>query len=499
MFAQTWRNHWGLTEDPFAHEDADKDPVLARVDSQAVHSAFDRVFGHPSTPGPAIIFGEKGSGKSGLRLSIQRRIAAHNEANPDARIFDVEYSEFDRFLEGFRHNARLSADIRRSGGELVSRFGLADHLDCILSAGTTELVDNVLGSKKKPKGLGRKQKLDLLVLSSIYYLSPEQGTLDTTKRLRTALRYGSSSRGLRTFFTFAAALVGIAVALVPIWNQLEIGPTFEHGKDGLWYGLGAGIIAIAGLFSLWNSSHCRKLATKAIRSVRVLQRDPTALVQTLDSVSRRAREEIVLPVANNEATRFDLLQRFVALLKSLGYQGVYVLVDRVDESTLLGGKEDLTRTFIETMLDHKLLQHPGLALKLFLPVELSKMYLGASPEELKRMRLDKSNTVQELRWTGQELYEVANQRLRAAGANTPDLAAFLGDGLDDEALREALHELGTPRHAFGFLSALFSEYARNLPEQLDEDASEWRVPRAHFDLVRSQWGDRARVLRRALN
>ena len=38
-----------------------------------------------------------------------------------------------------------------------------------------------------------------------------------------------------------------------------------------------------------------------------------------------------------------------------------------------------------------------------------------------------------------------------------------------------------------------------LPEELAPDAPEWGIPRNHFELVRASWGDRARVLRRAMN
>lgn len=47
MFPHTWRQHWSLEEDPFVQEDADRDPILARVPRTAVHSSFDRLFGSP--------------------------------------------------------------------------------------------------------------------------------------------------------------------------------------------------------------------------------------------------------------------------------------------------------------------------------------------------------------------------------------------------------------------------------------------------------------------
>ncbi|MEE2938767.1 MAG: hypothetical protein VX460_00140, partial [Planctomycetota bacterium] len=74
MFPHTWRHHWSLDEDPFVQEDADKDPVLRRVPAEAVHSSFDRLYGSVEAPGPGVVFGEKGSGKSSLRLAMKRRL-----------------------------------------------------------------------------------------------------------------------------------------------------------------------------------------------------------------------------------------------------------------------------------------------------------------------------------------------------------------------------------------------------------------------------------------
>jgi len=150
---------------------ADKDLILTQIEMSAVHSGFDRVFGDPLAPSPGIVFGEKGSGKSGLRLSIQRSVAAYNEQHPTARVLEAEYSEFDGFLESFRQATGLPADTHRSAPELVARFGLADHLDAILSVAVTTLVDGMLSGGKRPKKLSKKRKLDLLLITATYYSS----------------------------------------------------------------------------------------------------------------------------------------------------------------------------------------------------------------------------------------------------------------------------------------------------------------------------------------
>jgi len=143
MFAQTWRSHWGLGEDAFAHEDADKDPVLSRVDAAAVHSAFDRIIGSPESPAPSVVFGEKGSGKSGLRLALQRGLVEHNREHPDERVFSIEYTEFDSFLDQLRQNLKLPGGAK-AAGKAVARFTQADHVDAMLCRGVSSLCETLL-------------------------------------------------------------------------------------------------------------------------------------------------------------------------------------------------------------------------------------------------------------------------------------------------------------------------------------------------------------------
>ena len=85
MFATIWRAHWGLQQDPFAGEDADKDTLLDEVDLSCVHSGFDRLFGSTKSPAPGVVFGEKGSGKSGLRRMMRRKLSKLEEERPEER------------------------------------------------------------------------------------------------------------------------------------------------------------------------------------------------------------------------------------------------------------------------------------------------------------------------------------------------------------------------------------------------------------------------------
>ena len=83
-----------------------------------------------------------------------------------------------------------------------------------------------------------------------------------------------------------------------------------------------------------------------------------------------------------------MLTKFQSILQSLGYQGVFVLVDRVDEPYLINGSADLMRALIWPMLDNKLLKHPGVGIKLMLPSELKYFVEREGRDFAQRARLD---------------------------------------------------------------------------------------------------------------
>ena len=127
MFTQKWREHWGLMDDPFNSEDADKDSILSALDSSVVHWSFDRMYGNPRMAAPAIVFGEKGSGKSGLRLMIRRRLLDWNEKHPDEKVFLIEYIDFNPYLARFRRVIGARADDQRACDRHAGRPARGGH------------------------------------------------------------------------------------------------------------------------------------------------------------------------------------------------------------------------------------------------------------------------------------------------------------------------------------------------------------------------------------
>ena len=496
MFMQKWREYWSLREDPFNCEDADKDMILASLDSSSVHWSFDRLYGNPRVAAPAIVFGEKGSGKSALRLMIKRRVDEFNRKNPEEKVFLFEYIDFNPYMSQFRRSIVARADDSQAAEEVVKRWKIADHLDAVLSLGTTKLANEILELSDPPKKLTRKQKIYFQILISLYYDSDRQTTAETLHKFGWIMKRRTFRMALKWMLVIFLSVLSIGTGLLPhLFDQTP-------GPAKLWYTLGGLGLLGSWTWFIYALTMVRALASWASRSVKILPHNPSNLNRILAGLSTKERKEFVVPRGSEEASRYHLLDRFMDLIEEFGYRGVYILLDRFDEPSLLSVREDLIKDFVKTLLEIKLLQYPRLGLKLFLPIELDEIHRNAGPDDLKRMRLDKSNLIPELKWSGQELYEIANQRMQACqDGSVPggQLADLFEEGFDFIYLKDTLTTMGTPRFAFGFLSTLFTEYVKNLPNDLPDQDPRWKLPRAHFDVVRAMWIDRSGVLRRVLN
>ena len=61
------------------------------------------------------------------------------------------------------------------------------------------------------------------------------------------------------------------------------------------------------------------------------------------------------------------MRKLQGVLHTLGYVGIVVLIDRVDEPQQVEGDPSKMRSLIWPLLDHKFLRHPGIGVKLLLP------------------------------------------------------------------------------------------------------------------------------------
>src|SRR4030095_10498679 len=136
-----------------------------------------KVYGDPSEPATSIIFGEKGSGKTAMRLQLARHLTHSKERHPGRRLFVVHYDDFNPFLDRFR--VRLAYRHRRAD-RVLALFKLWDHMDAVLSLAVTGLVDRILAVRQPSHAgictieladvdkLDRHQARDLLLLTTCY-------------------------------------------------------------------------------------------------------------------------------------------------------------------------------------------------------------------------------------------------------------------------------------------------------------------------------------------
>ncbi|MCC7475583.1 MAG: hypothetical protein IT425_09320 [Pirellulales bacterium] len=455
MRVQQLLEHHGIAVNPFAEEDAQSDPVFKeRCRDLTYHPAWDKVYGDPAEPATSIVFGEKGAGKTAMRMQMVGRIALFNARPENGRLFVIEYDDFNPFLDHFAD--RLSARKQRDPAKVLAEWKLWDHMDAILSLGVTSLVDRLLGvpqptgpeanqvTVERTRTLDRHQKRDLLVLTACYDNSTRETVVSRWASLRRKLRYHTWTSWCDRVI---GSLVTAAVVAITLYSR-----KWEWLVTPWPY-----LIVLLGwlpwLARLWKWFW---VARRIGRNVRALKPNVGSLRRLLMRFPKRDIDGQPLPESQRTDDRFELFAKFQGVLKALGCDGIIVLVDRVDEPHLITGSVDRMRALIWSMLENKFLKQPGVGLKLLLPRELVDFMQREDRDFYQRARLDKQNMIPSLEWTGQALYDLANSRIRSCGANgkKPVLRALLDESIADERLIDAFRALRVPRHLFKFLYRL---------------------------------------------
>lgn len=129
------------------------------------------------------------------------------------------------------------------------------------------------------------------------------------------------------------------------------------------------------------------------------------------------------------------------------------------------------------MFDNKFLKHPGMAFKLLLPANVAGYLQRQEREFYERSRLDKQNLIHSLTWTGQGLYDIANDRIRAcaelAEGKKPGIGDFFEESITTNDLIGIFDRLRAPRHLFKFLYRLLIDHC----SKYTEDHPEWKIRR----------------------
>jgi hypothetical protein len=499
MQVDTFFKHYGIQENPFAAEEARDDPVFFRLIDQGVgHPDFDKIFGDPTQPRPGVVFGEKGSGKTGLRLMIERRLERHNADRDEGRVWIVRYDDLNPILDRFSHAQKHSMP----ADKLLERFRLVDHQDAMLSLATTRLIDALI--EDEPKGGGdplsaktarhmpRQRRVDLAELALLYDQPVSGNFPERWSKLRRTLRLGLVP------WAKLASWTGVLAALAAAGMAIALRVMDESSTRML---LATGLVAAAAVLLLgaggWRAMKVWALGRRIRREVQVVDRPANQLRRALTEMPLRDLNEQPVPIAGDQDARYQLTQRLIAVLRRFGYDNVTVLVDRVDEPALVNGEPERMRSLVWPMLNNKFLQQDGVAIKLLLPIELRHLLHKEDADFFQRARLDKQHLVDRLTWSGTFLYDLCTRRLQACQGEESEpvsLRDLFAEAVNSRELIDALDQMHQPRDAFKFLHAVIQEHCANVPE----DEAEYKIPRLTLEAVRKQQSQRVQEFHRGL-
>lgn len=470
MKVQAFLEHHGIAGNPFAEEDAQNDTVFKRTCLETTfHPAWDKIYGDPSDPSTSIVFGEKGSGKTALKLQMVRQFERHDAARPGGRTFVVLYDDFNPFLDRFHSRVGPGRAVDR----VLAQWKLWDHMDAILALATTQLVSQLVAPGARAPRLTRPQARDLALLAACYDQSTAEPFPLRMRRLR-------RRTGYRAWLAAWPRLLGLAASAALV-AALAAGATGAGGATLAWTRQWWPwlLVVTAWLPALARRARATWLAWKIVGSLRTGTRTVGQLARALARFPEADLAGQPLPAVARSDDRYELLGKLQGVLAACGFAGLVVIVDRVDEPHLVNGSADRMRQVIWPLLDNKFLKCPGLGFKLLLPVELYRFVEREDEQFNQRARLDKQNLVPALEWSGETLYDIASARVRAASVGNPPatLAQLFDESIDQRRLIDGLRSLRVPRQLFKFLYRLLVAHCH----AHTDEAPVWRIPLDRFE------------------
>ena len=546
MNIDTFLRHHHLRQNPFTAEEARLDPVYSELAVRnANHPDFGKIVGRIDQPSTAVVFGEKGSGKTAIRLEMERLANLHNQNHDTGRVFTIAYDDLNPTLDRLMRNRNQDAEAMLDG------IRLEDHQDAMLALGVTKLVDAVLDGRRdvplppNPKKVLRKlpkeNRRDLALLAMLYD-TPESGSpTERFHALRRKLRDGGGVPMKPTLIAAALfTLTTLISGLILYFTADSTYPLFGLSKI-LWIIIFAvSVLAALGLWVRFLGLKAKfwKRARRVVKQMPATARTRSELEAMQADVSPAALEGQPIPESVGTAVdddamgdaRYQLTRKFLDVLEQLGYSGLLVLVDRMDEPTAIHGDADKMRRLVWPMFDNKFLKQDRVGLKLLLPVELSYLMNKESSDFYREARLDKQALIERLEWSGSTLYDLCSARLNAvrdeaaAKAATPPpnpqpadpadgsavsavlsdhgpsgfdgmtLTTLFEDDVDRDMLIDALDQMHQPRDAFKFMYQVLQEHCSLVPEETPK----FEIARLTLDSVRREQSQRVQELYRGL-
>lgn len=485
--------HHGLTANPFRGEEARQDVIFERIEAQCRHPDFDKILGDLDHPSSSVVFGERGSGKTAIRLQIERILNDREMAlDGGPRIWMLAYDDFNDFIARFM---RSVGD--HDANSALKQVELIDHMDGILSRAVPRIIDGLLRDRSDAPAFGKPAEVKKAVRAlpeetrsrvlrlQICYDRPGS-VASRGRRLKSLLRVpgGSGVFGAKSWTVILAilSLASFVGALLGA-ETLEVSQTVAM-IPGVLLLAGAAYMAVRWTMNAWRT---HKVARALQKAIRVDDRGASSFEGALNLLRREELNHRELPMDDVDGSRYALFDGLVDLLEALGYTSMMVLVDRLDEPTAINGDAQRMKAFIWPMFNNKFLQMRRVGFKLLLPVELRGEILREREDFFREARLDKQHMIDRLSWSGAMLYDLCNARYRACLArNSQSSERSVMDLFADDVTRQdvvdALDQLQQPRDAFKFLYAVIQEHCSNTTAE-DEN---FNIARVTLDLVRKR-------------
>jgi hypothetical protein len=470
------------------------------------HSDFEKIVGDFRRPSTAVVFGEKGSGKTAIRLQLAARVEEFNREHPESRMLFVPYDSLGAMLDQLHQVVQGKTAL-----ESLQKIRLVDHLDGILHTITPPIVDAFLGiagvggavnlgfdARRPARRLDAESKRALLLLQVLY--DRPDGAVERTRALRSRLGVWLPAGYL--LLTLAAFLGWIPAAGLYLWARFAPLPGFPPLTSI--NALTLGILGLAALWllavakrSVWDRVALLRMAKRIRKQLRVVPRGDLSYMRALRQLAPRTRDPANLPITDSDAPRYAMTQGLRRILRPFGYAGIIVVVDRIDEPSIVSGDADRMRAIVWPMLANRFLQQEGIGMKLLLPIELRYALFRESSAFFQEARLDKQSMVERLSWTGAMLYDLCNARLqacRSAHAGPVALLDLFEEDVTRQDLVDALDQMHQPREAFKFMYRCLTEHCAGVTA----DQSAYRIPRHVLEHVKKQEADRVQQLYRGI-
>lgn len=483
MKIQQFLEHHGVRKNPFSEEDAQSDHIFQNHCADTIyHPAWDKLLGDCANPGTSIVFGEKGAGKTALRLQLVKAINQYNSQHPDERVFIISYDDLNPFLDAFRD--RLKGR-RRDPERALQEWRLWDHMDALLTLSTRRLCAVIADDQEKDpdiqlqqlKSLPRLRKRDLLLLAAFYDQSSDQSHWQRWKKMKFRLNFFSPTASWRTITGWVVTAATLAFAFRNI-GETGLSTFKVLGDWWLWVAIVAGWLPwLRHMSGLWWRA--RQIA----KQIRILEHGTQTLRKMLAKFTTQEIGGQPMPSRDRSDDRYEMLSKLQRILKPLGFSSMVIIVDRVDEPHLINGSAERMKEFLWSMFDNKFLKHPRIGFKMLLPSEVVPFLDREQKEFYERSRLDKQNLIRSLEWTGESLLDMATNRIRAclddSAESSVSVRNFFDDDVSEDHVIRNFAALRVPRHLFRFLYRLLTEHCNSATE----DNPSWKISAAEFDRV----------------